>query len=241
MITNATELRETYLTTYGSFAVSPSDIAELDSVGNVRFARELLGTLVQAGLITESEGDEGTVWQTVPTYDEMDETEAEARIDAWLNDTTKENTMNTATKTRPAANTKDEGFHACYCGCGENVPAKSYYRPGHDARHAGMIGRLVAEDKDESHFNDLPSERLVLKAKGITIKALEKQQAKIDREAAREEAKAAKTGPEFVEGTLQVGKNERIGRKFKDGKIEYMDAKGEWKPASKAAAATFEE
>lgn len=235
--TNAAELRGVYLHTYGAFATSPTDVVEnVEGVDNVRFARELLGTLVQAGLVAETEDGDGEVcWQTFPdSYDTMDQAEAESRIDNWLNSHTEENTMSTATKTKPAAKPKEEGYHPCYCGCGENVPAKSFYRPGHDARHAGVIGRRVAETHDEEHFNDLPSDRLVIKAKGIAAKAIEKQLAKQERE-------AAKNAPEVVEGTLKVGKNERIGRKFKDGTVEYMDPKAdEWKPASKAAAATFE-
>ena len=236
-ITNAAELREVYLHTFDSFATTPSDVADtVEGVSNVRFARELLGTLVQAGLVVEGEGDEGAIWQTYPdTYDNIDRDEAIRRIDTWLGNTAnKEKKMSAATETRPAERTKDEGYHPCYCGCGENVPAKSYYRPGHDARHAGEIGRKVAETHDESLFNDLPSERLVIKAKNIAIKALERTKAKEDRE-------AAKNAPEVVEGTLQVGKKERIGRRFKDGKIEYMDDAGEWKPASKTAASTFTE
>lgn len=235
-ITNGTELRETYLHVFDSFATTPSDIVdEVDGVSNVRFARELLGTLVQAGLVAETEGDEGAVWQTCPdTYDSIDRDEAERRIDNWLNNTntTEEKKMSAAPKTAPS--TKSEGYHPCYCGCGENVPQKSFYRPGHDARHAGNIGRLVASTRNEAHFNDLPSERLVIKAKGIAAKALEKELAKQERE-------AKKNAPEVVEGTLQVGKKERIGRKFKDGTVEYMGDDGEWKPASKTAASTFTE
>lgn len=235
-ITHATELREVYLFTYDSFGVTPHDVVDgIDSVTNVRFARELLGTLVGAGLVSVDDvNDDGDIWQTVPTYDDMERNDAEVKIDDFLNTqpANKENsTMATATATKPKSTKVKPAatFHECYCGCGENVPAKSFYRPGHDARHAGVIGRLVAEDGDMAHYNDLPSERLVLKSKAITIKALEKKQ-----------AKSAKRAPEYVEGTLTVGKKERIGRKSTDGVVEFMDDKGNWNPASKTAASTFE-
>lgn len=235
-ITNESELRSTYLHVYDSFATDPSEIAHTLDI-NVRFARELLATLVNANLVVETEGEMGTVWQCWQTHDDIDREEAEYLFDNWIettNHTNQENTVSKPDKTeKPAKPAKEQTFHPCYCGCTENVPSKSFYRPGHDARHAGRIGRLVAEDGNTDHYSDLPSERLVAKAQGITEKALAKAQAKADRA-------AAKTTPEVVEGTLTVGKNERIGRKFKDGTVEYMDEKGEWKPASKTAASTFE-
>lgn len=30
----------------------------------------------------------------------------------------------------------------CKCGCGEKVGQKSYYRPGHDARHVSNLVRM---------------------------------------------------------------------------------------------------
>lgn len=239
-ITNAAELRDVYLHTFDVFATSPSEVTEsVDGVGNVRFARELLGTLVTAGLVAESEGEDGIVFQTTPhTYDDIDRSEAETIIDQWLDIPTadsKESTM-IDTKTKPAAKKAEATFHPCYCGCGENVPSKSFYRPGHDARHAGVIGRRVAETRDESHFNDLPSDLLVIKSKAIAAKALEKELAKAERAAAKAAGKA-----EPVLGIAKVGKNDVIARRHGDGTVEVQDKDGNWKSASKAATASFTE
>lgn len=239
-ITNAAELRETYLHVFDSFATTPTEVAaEVDGVNNVRFARELLGTLVTAGLVAEGEGDEGAVWQTYPdTYDSINRDEAERLIDTFLNTASKENTMSTATKTRPAPKAKDEGFHPCYCGCGDNVPSKSFYRPGHDARHAGVVGRKVAETGDTDLYSDLPSDRLVQKAQGIASKAKEKADAKAQRAAERE---AKKNAPQVVEGTIKIGKRAGVkARQFDTGEVEYWDEKMEgWDVPSKTSAASF--
>jgi hypothetical protein len=58
---------------------------------------------------------------------------------------------------------------ACLCGCGAVVGRGSRYRPGHDARHAGQVGRQIASaDGDGTHLlAALPSEALRAKASGI--------------------------------------------------------------------------
>jgi hypothetical protein len=253
-ITNNTELRDVYLHVFDAFATDPHTVVEeVDGVTNVRFARELLGTLVTAGLVAITEGVEGNdVWQTCPdTYDSMTREEAESKIDNWLNDTDEDNTMITKpeTKTRPAK-AKDQTFHACYCGCGANVPSTSFYRPGHDARHAGVVGRKAAEEIlstggvqvdlkiDSDRFADLPSASLVQKAVGIANRAMDKETSKVQRAAERAAAKEAKF--ENLGGTITVSKKERKARKNADGTVEYLDHKDEWKVASKTAASTFQ-
>lgn len=53
----------------------------------------------------------------------------------------------------------------CWCGCGAVVPAKSFYRPGHDSRHVGRVAREVAEsDAFEQITDHLPTKALQLKA-----------------------------------------------------------------------------
>lgn len=53
----------------------------------------------------------------------------------------------------------------CYCGCGEEVGEKSYYRPGHDSRHVGIVARqVVASDAFETITNQLPTVALQFKA-----------------------------------------------------------------------------
>jgi hypothetical protein len=245
-ITNAGDLRTAYLQTYDSFAITPGDIVE-SSEGrvNMRYARELLGVLVNAGLVAVSENGEGEdVWQTYPdTYDTMTREEAEAKIDAFLNDPTtntienpKETTMSTdtTTKTKPVTG-------KCTCGCGADLTGKSLYKPGHDARHAGNIGRKVAETSDESLYNDLTSDALVAKAKRITENALAKEAKKDAAAKAKAEAKANKTAkvePEPEQGIIKVGKNEYAATRKADGTVTYFKGDEE-KVASKAASATF--
>lgn len=53
----------------------------------------------------------------------------------------------------------------CWCGCGASVPAKSFYRPGHDSRHVGQVAREVAESDAFHEITDhLPTKALQLKA-----------------------------------------------------------------------------
>ena len=245
----AKDLREVYLHTYANFATSPTEVADQFKGINLRYARELLSTLVEAGLVAKTEDGEGSdAWQTIPTYDDMDETEAASKIDEWL----KKHYKASAPKAKP-----EQTFHACYCGCGENVPTKSFYRPGHDARHAGTIGREIAANYHVKGFDrrdllsNLPSDKLVAKAEGIAEKQIEKIEAKAKREAEREEAKAVKAAAKddlpdieekgLTEGSIRVGKNEYVAYRKADGTVTYFGPKGEEKVASKTAAATFTE
>jgi hypothetical protein len=36
---------------------------------------------------------------------------------------------------------------SCHCGCGTDAKLGRRYLPGHDARHAGQVGRALAEGK----------------------------------------------------------------------------------------------
>lgn len=250
-ITNAGDLRTAYLQAFDSFSLTPGDIVE-SSEGrvNMRYARELLGTLVTANLLTVTDvNGEEDVWQVSNpgTYDNHTREEAEAVIDQWLSSTNP-----TESGSKPAAKKKDtkmntktpDTVHPCYCGCGENVPSKSFYRPGHDARHAGVVGRKIAANATTPGFdrrellNDLPSDRLIAKAEAIAEKAMEKADAKIKREAEKAAAKAAKTEPQPEEGIVKVGKAEYAATRLPDGTVKYFKGDEE-KVASKSAAATF--
>lgn len=53
----------------------------------------------------------------------------------------------------------------CWCGCGESVSEKAFYRPGHDSRHVGIVARQVAElDEFNTITDQLPTKALQLKA-----------------------------------------------------------------------------
>ena len=94
--------------------------------------------------------------------------------------------------TKTTAQTHGSGNYLC--GCGELVltMGRSLYRPGHDARHAGNLGRLVAETGDDSLLASLPTPALRTKAETVANNARAKAQAKADRDAAREAKKTAK-------------------------------------------------
>lgn len=268
--TNNGDLKVTYMIAFDSFAIGSEDIVDA-SKGRVnsRYAREMLGVLTNAGLLVRDENEDGLdVWQVaIPgTYDDNSREEAEVVIDEWLSKHTApiekpaKPAKDKKSSPKSAPNTKDEGYHPCYCGCGDNVPAKSFYRPGHDARHAGAVGRAIAvvllekgehqpgSDREvEELMSALPSDRLVAKAKGIASKALDKEQAKAQRAADREAAKAEKAAAKeaevvMTEGTTYVGKNEVIARRVEDPKdlrIETLNKDGEWVRASKTASAKF--
>lgn len=181
-------LRATYLFVWDSFATDPSEVADhVDGVTNTRYARELLGVLVNAGLVAISEGgefdNEHDVWQPMQTHDEITRDEAESIIDTWLdskipNPTTKKgNAMSTSTtRTKKTKNPTGK----CLCGCGEN--STSNYRPGHDARHAGQVARRLAEKITPKQATDalaaLPSEALRLKASAMADRLIDKANAK---------------------------------------------------------------
>lgn len=72
---------------------------------------------------------------------------------------------------------------ACHCGCGEQIGPKATYRPGHDARHAGMVARAIAAEpkQEKTLLLALPSPALRTKAQRAaaraTAKAAEKAEA----------------------------------------------------------------
>lgn len=86
----------------------------------------------------------------------------------------------------------------CACGCGGNVPSKSLYKMGHDAKHAGMVGReagsaKVNGDKDwKKILNQLPTANLQTKAIGIATNHADRLLAKLEREEAKAKAEADK-------------------------------------------------
>lgn len=82
----------------------------------------------------------------------------------------------------PKATTGTTG-NTCRCGCGEAIGTKSQYRPGHDARHAGIVARDIAASAHEGHErttadSDLGSEALVRKAHAMADRLTAKAAAK---------------------------------------------------------------
>lgn len=232
------DARKVYLHVFDAFADSPADIvSDLEGI-NAKYARQILKDLIDHNLVVFSEGDGEEyedAWQCVQTYDDIDRTEAEH-----LFDTAYESEIKMSTTATPAPKPKAEP-KPCKCGCGEQVPGKSFYRPGHDARHAGNVGREIANHYHEAGYDrrvaldDLPSDALKAKAEGIAEKQIEKIEAK----QAREKAKADKKANHTEEGVVKVGKKEYAAtRDTQTGEVVYYDG-DEVKAASKTAAKTF--
>lgn len=227
----AGDLRKAYLLSFDEFSTDPQEVADLVN-GNVRYARELLGVLTTNNLLTATDvNGDGDVWQVIDpgTYDDHTRDEAEAVIDAFIAKhllTTAKKA--TAPKSKPDSVTADGS--PCLCGCGEATGKKSNYRPGHDARHAGNVGRAIAAEYATPGFDRrellavLPSDSLKAKAEAIAEKAVEKAN-----------KKSAKAGPVVEEGIITVGKNE-VAALRTDGVVSRVDGKA----VSKTAAKTFQ-
>lgn len=210
----AQDLRTAYLLAFDNFSTEPVEVGNAVN-GNSRYGRELLATLVHGGILcTTLVNNAEQVWQCLETYDSVDRAAAEATIDAFLATFEDE-----APAPKPKAPTS---LLACKCGCGELANKDRDYRPGHDARHAGNIGRAMAAefalghaDKAEALVLQLPSAALRAKARGVALKAAE---GKTRRPKAA--PKAART---------KVAKDVRVLGTVKAGRWTYpamMDAKG---------------
>lgn len=116
----------------------------------------------------------------------------------------KSTTRTTTAKTQPAAATakptpapaKTKPAPAnCGCGCGQpTVTERALFLSGHDARHAGVVGRALAANPDDAQAKaayDRMSDRLKVKTDGIRRTALERAAAKQAKVAARKAAEAA--------------------------------------------------
>lgn len=230
----AQDLRTAYLIAFDNFATEPVEVGNAVN-GNSRYGRELLGTLVAAGLIMDDHHVNGTdqVWQCVDTYDNVSRETAEATIDAFLATLADEAPV----KAKKAVVTNLTG---CLCGCGELANKDRDYRPGHDARHAGNVGREIAARRlgspDEA-IDDLllalPSSSLRIKAKGVALKALEgkKTRSKVAKD--QREVGTVKLG-RWVYPAMRDAKGEVTRNAQRDGKGAWVSAPAEsFRPRAK--------
>lgn len=223
-------LREVFLFTFDVFATDPSEVQQgVDGVNNVRHARELLGVLVNKGLVVTDQNDDGTdVWQSADTYDYITREQATKNFDTVFVNPTEEVTVNTndTLDNATAHHTTPKGGH-CLCGCGALTNAGSIYKPGHDARHVSKLlkATLAGEvTKVEAH-KALPSAPLSYKYDNALANAQEKA-------AAPKRTRKDDAGGPVVEATdpVKIGRWEYPGRKV-DGKLERntkRDGSGEW-------------
>lgn len=223
----AQDYRKVYLLAFDNNSI---DLDEAKTeVGSVKYARQILGDLTSVNLLTLEDIEGEDRYQTAFSSDTEDGRDsAEAAIDHWLG------TQPTKEKSEVSADGSP-----CLCGCDEPTGKKSNYRPGHDARHAGNVGRKIAERYAEPGFDRrdllaaLPTDALKAKAEGVAETAISKMEKKHAKD-------QGQTGPDFVEGTAKVGKTEVLARR--DGVGNVFVLKGDdFVPASKAAAATFQE
>ncbi|ALY09459.1 hypothetical protein FDH59_gp56 [Arthrobacter phage Joann] len=96
----------------------------------------------------------------------------------------------------------------CTCGCGEATSsAKTMYKPGHDARHAGNVARDLAkylmdggEGTGHNMLDELPTANLQHKAKSMAARLVEKEAKKAERAASRKPSdKPAKPAAKIAE------------------------------------------
>lgn len=198
-ITTATALRATYLHVFDSFATDPVSVADqVKEVGNARHAREVLGVLVNAGLVIQDQVNGGEdVWQAAETYDMVERSVAEKTIDSWLAEQgvekptpAQEVKVPMRKNTKPKADPNPADLPLCKCGCGSPCSRKSNYRPGHDARHAGNVARAIAASEDYTLLNDLPTDALRDKASAMAERLMDKAVAKEKAQTVKAEAKA---------------------------------------------------
>lgn len=239
-INHADEIREVYLLAFDSNGTDPVTVEqETEGRINVRFAREILGVLTKRKIVVLHEVNGEDIWQVDKpgSQDTVSHDEADRWISDWLGLNKK---ATTPTKTKPAKTTTAKApaeAHDCYCGCGEQIASKAFYRPGHDARHAGVLGRAAAQeifetggvevdasDVDKDRFSDLPSAALVEKSAKIAQTSLDKLLKKANKNA----------GP--VAGIVTVGKKHYDAVRYPDGKVVSDDY---GKPLSKTAVASF--
>ncbi len=209
------DLKTVYMLTFDQHSIIPSDIPiYTEDKINLRYARELLGVLVHEGLVTISDvNGEDQVWQvTGDTIDDISTEEADAFITKWLDEkipnpgtaTTATGEKVTVSKPKPAQVKNPTG--TCRCGCGENV-AKSNYRPGHDARHAGNVARAIAADgsiettSSKALLDALPSDALKQKATDMANRLIAKANTKANKTEAPPVVKA-KVGRATYEGVV---------------------------------------
>lgn len=80
----------------------------------------------------------------------------------------------------------------CLCRCGRTAAAGKHYLPGHDARHASQVARLVSQGRTESWPADQVNSLVeLLPTNALKLKALA-QAHRLDEKAAAKQAKQAK-------------------------------------------------
>lgn len=157
----------------------------------------------------------------------------------------------------PQNATNPAGLPMCLCGCDKPVTNRNRnYKPGHDARHAGAIGKLLGQmnpEVDEENWTTmlglLPTQALQAKAdamgRRLAVKRIEKVEKSV--KGAAKEILAVDPGKttgiakvEFLSGKIKIGRWEyNAEQNSKSGTVTYTNGKGEVKVATEEQAKRF--
>lgn len=232
----AADLRTTYMLAFDNFSTEPVEVGNAVK-GNSRYGRELLGTLVQADLLTDTlVNGSDMVWQCHETYDSVEREAAEATIDAWLTKLAAEDDEPSSSKpaparaAKPAKETNPANLPNCLCGCGQVTNRGRNYKPGHDARHAGAIGRTIAAELTDGRdgtdlLASLPTEALRIKAMRVAESANavrptgKGKAAKAPRSARRVVEDLSDAEPVRTAGTVKKGRWSYPAQKDENGTV----------------------
>lgn len=156
-----------------------------------------------------------------------------------------------ATKKTAKRDPNPANLPQCLCGCGAPVNSRNRnYKPGHDARHAGAIGKAVglmdpeetANENRQAMLEFLPTDALRQKADAMGRRIWAKGQAK----AAAKHEKAAGSKPkdevppvEFVSGEVKLGRWKYPAEKNMTSGAVTFTRKGKTEVADDNQAATF--
>ena len=141
-----------------------------------------------------------------------------------------------AIDTAPQVTINGTAFKGCACHCGEPVPSRSSYRPGHDARHAGQVARAAVDayrhgqgavDSREFYMELQDRPALAAKARNMALGIVAKAEGK-------KAAKTSRTIPaQEMTGEVKVGRWTYPARMTFAGKAQRnmrRDGTGEWVP-----------
>lgn len=185
------DLRLAYLLAFDQFATDHVEISDTYPHVNTRYARELLAVLTSADLLilTKDNIGDNQAWKVNKpgSFEHHTRKDAEFVIDEWLAANYPDAVPAATPKPRTGTSSpkpKHDAVHPCLCGCGTPVPRKSNYRPGHDARHVGVVAREVASlpsrstKKIAALIQSLPTDALRDKATAMAVRVSEKAKAK---------------------------------------------------------------
>lgn len=244
----AEDLKSAFLFAYNHAPVTIVEVVDSCRF-NTRYAREILGTLTHAELLTEenNDADGGDVWYyNEETFTKSgladNEISAEELINNWLVEhglTQRAAPPSPPTATSPRSSKPSKRSipgSDCLCGCGRAT--KGNFAPGHDAKMAGEVARNIAKTGDMLLADQLPTPQLREKARAHARRLMEKGgdpvttpdpkpgglviNAPESDPTETDMERALRTGaiePIYTYGVVKIGKNRFAARRDADGVI----------------------